>query len=168
MTRDRIKAAEELVAAMAPFVDQPNTPEMRAALLKAVLESGAILPKRNEIMSIFTDEAVTVACEMIAEDKGVGLFAPTLLVSLDDVPPGVATNDDGDPVLMVIVMPPDLVNEFRRRTRALEKHETTSGNPKGYSRVSALKAGELEKDQIDKAPSRFARFLLKGNSDDSR
>ena len=75
--------------------------------------------KRNQIISIFGEIDMIVAEQMMAEGKDVRKLAPTESVSLSDIPESVQTNDRGDKVRMVIVMPPELMMEFERRIEDL-------------------------------------------------
>ena len=77
--------------------------------------------KRNQIISIFGEIDMIVAEQMMAEGKDVRKLAPTKDVSLTDIPESVQTNDRGDKVRMVIVMPPELMMEFERRIEDLRQ-----------------------------------------------
>jgi hypothetical protein len=74
---------------------------------------------KNKVISIFGEIEEIVAKQMMAEGKGVGLLAPTLSVSLNDIPVSCKFNHLGDPVRIVIVMPRSLLVEFERRIEDL-------------------------------------------------
>lgn len=77
------------------------------------------MTRETKIISIFGQIEEVVARQMLAEAKGVGLLAPTLSVSLADIPLSTRFNYKGDPVRMVIVMPRHLTAEFERRIAEL-------------------------------------------------
>jgi hypothetical protein len=76
--------------------------------------------KQNQIISIFGQIDEVVARQMIDEGK-CWLFAPTPLVSLDDIPESTSVNERGDKVRLVIALPPRHLREFERRVRDLHQ-----------------------------------------------
>lgn len=77
------------------------------------------MAKRNEVISIFGEIEELVARQMMAEGKGVGLLAPTLSVSLEDIPASCKFNQLDQPARLVIVMPRRFMVEFEERIASL-------------------------------------------------
>ncbi len=72
-----------------------------------------------QIVSLFGKIEEMVARQMMTEGKGITKLAPTESVSIDDIPFSVRYNERGMKANMVIVLPPQLRNEFERRIEEL-------------------------------------------------
>jgi len=86
-------------------------------------EEGTV-PMPN-IVSIFGDPDEVVAREMVKEGK-ISLMAPTPLISIDSLfakqaPVSALTNDAGQKARMVVVVPREVMREFKRRVRKAER-----------------------------------------------
>jgi hypothetical protein len=77
--------------------------------------------KRSQIISLFGEVEEIVANQMMAEGKDIVKFAPTEMVSLDDIPASTRFNHRGEKVRIVIVLAPQLRKEFERRVEDLRQ-----------------------------------------------